>query len=56
MRCPKCGGEIIKVKAIEYDGHHYAYCEKCKDKLTFHEYRSLQADKLIEMVREQESK
>jgi len=44
MRC-KCGGNIIKYPNRD---PHYGECLRCKKTYTWKEYRSLQADKLIE--------
>ena len=55
MTCP-CGGELKRI-VIPLSGlFDYAYCDKCKKTFTWKEYRALQADKIIELVKEQESK
>ncbi len=54
MKCT-CGGELKRIVIPLSGVFDYAYCDKCKKTLTWKEYRSLQADKLIEMIRKEET-
>lgn len=48
-----CGGNIKIVGSSSQP--FYAECDKCHQSYTWKEYRELQADKLIEMVRKEEA-
>ncbi len=53
MKC-ECGGVIRKGNPDYYP--EYAYqCDRCRNSYTWKEYRALQADKIIELVRKEES-
>ena len=55
MTCP-CTGELIKFNRYRPNRENpYAQCNKCHKEYTWFEYRSLQADKIAELVRKEET-
>ncbi|MFH1954481.1 MAG: hypothetical protein ABIL06_23050 [Pseudomonadota bacterium] len=56
MKCICKGKIIILEKDLNWDrpSKKIIYCSKCQKKYTWREYQSMRADKLIEMMRDDE--